>query len=389
VHAHGKAGAGMSASFVRRPKALKPEPRSEAGAPAFKNYISPAGFKRLTDELAHLWKVERPAMVTTVAWAAANGDRSENGDYLYGKRRLREIDRRVRRISKGLDSAVVVDNTGKRHDRVFFGATVTFQPAGGDEREVTIVGLDELDAGSERISWQSPMAKALLKAMSDYMAAQKSISITYDNAFEVVTSDKQKIQVAASGEVQLMRPDKLRATRHGGFADVEMILDGKTFTVFGKDANVYLQAPMSGTIDQDIDEIREKLHRAIPGADLLSSNVYATLMDGVTDIKDLGSGVIGGKECDHLAFRSEEIDWQIWIAQGPEPHPCRYVITTRTIEGQPQYTLTVTGFKAGEGAVAANAFAFTPPAGAARIEAGDAKGAAALSDMPANFTMGQ
>jgi hypothetical protein len=232
-------------------------------------------------------------------------------------------------------------------------------------------------------------AKALLKAMSDYMAAQKSIAITYDNAFEVVTSDKQKIQVAASGEVQLMRPDKLRATRHGGFADVEMILDGKTFTVFGKDANVYLQAPMSGTIDQDIDEIREKLHRAIPGADLLSSNVYATLMDGVTDIKDLGSGVIGGKECDHLAFRSEEIDWQIWIAQGPEPHPCRYVITTRTIEGQPQYTLTVTGFKAGEGAVAANAFAFTPPADAARIEAGDAKGAAALSDMPANFTMGQ
>ncbi len=153
----------MSASFVRRPKALKPEPRGE-GAAAFKNYISPAGFKRLQDELAHLWKVERPAMVTTVAWAAANGDRSENGDYLYGKRRLREIDRRVRRISKSLDNAVVVDNAGKRHDRVFFGATVTFQPEGGAEREVTIVGLDELDAGSERISWQSPMAKALIKA---------------------------------------------------------------------------------------------------------------------------------------------------------------------------------------------------------------------------------
>jgi transcription elongation factor GreB len=141
-----------------------PERWGGPSAPAFKNYITPAGFKRLNDELAHLWKVERPAMVTTVAWAAANGDRSENGDYLYGKRKLREIDRRIRRLSKSLDSAVVVDTTGKRHDRVFFGATVTFQPESGGEREVTIVGLDELDTGSARISWQSPMAKALLKA---------------------------------------------------------------------------------------------------------------------------------------------------------------------------------------------------------------------------------
>ena len=105
-----------------------------------KNYITPAGQRRLSDELSRLWKVERPALVVTVAWAAANGDRSENGDYLYGKRRLREIDRRVRFLSKRLESAVVVDNTGKKHDRVFFGATVTYQPESGDEREVTIVG---------------------------------------------------------------------------------------------------------------------------------------------------------------------------------------------------------------------------------------------------------
>jgi hypothetical protein len=252
-----------------------------------------------------------------------------------------------------------------------------------------VVGLGLSAAMASGASAGEAEAKALLKAMSDYLAAQKSIAITYDNSFEVVTTDKQKIAVAASGDMQLMRPDKLRATRHGGFANVEMILDGKTFTVFGKDANVYVQAPMSGTIDQDIDAIREKLNRSLPGADLLSSNVYATLMDGVTDIKDLGSGVIGGKECDHLALRSEEIDVQIWIAQGAEPHPCRYVITTRGTEGQPQYTLTVTGFKAGEGVVAADSFAFTPPAGATKIEPGDAKGAAALSDMPSNFSMGQ
>jgi len=130
----------------------------------FKNYITPAGYRRLQDELAHLWKVERPAMVSTVAWAASNGDRSENGDYIYGKKRLREIDRRLRYLSKSLDSAVVVDTAGKTRDRVFFGATVTYQRASGEEREVTIVGIDELDSGSARVSWRSPLATALLKA---------------------------------------------------------------------------------------------------------------------------------------------------------------------------------------------------------------------------------
>jgi transcription elongation factor GreB len=129
-----------------------------------KNYITPGGHRRLTEELARLWKVDRPKLVETVAWAAGNGDRSENGDYIYGKRKLREIDRRIRHLSKRLDSAEVVNNAGKRTDRVFFGATVTFAHASGDEQTVTIVGVDELDAGSERVSWRSPMAAALLKA---------------------------------------------------------------------------------------------------------------------------------------------------------------------------------------------------------------------------------
>jgi transcription elongation factor GreB len=129
-----------------------------------KNYITPGGFRRLQEELTRLWKVERPPMVATVAWAAGNGDRSENGDYIYGKRRLREIDRRIRFLSKRLDSAEVVDNSGKAHQRVLFGATVRFSNESGDEREVTIVGVDELDASDARVSWHSPLAKALLKA---------------------------------------------------------------------------------------------------------------------------------------------------------------------------------------------------------------------------------
>ena len=153
----------MTSSMRKKTPTRAPAREAATGA-AFKNYITPAGHRRLSDELARLWKTERPALVITVTWAAANGDRSENGDYLYGKRKLREIDRRVRYLSKSLDNAVVVDNAGKRHERVFFGASVTFQPQSGDERTVTIVGIDELDSGSERISWQSPMAKALMKA---------------------------------------------------------------------------------------------------------------------------------------------------------------------------------------------------------------------------------
>jgi transcription elongation factor GreB len=129
-----------------------------------KNYITPGGYRRLQDELARLWKVERPPVVATVAWAAGNGDRSENGDYIYGKRRLREIDRRIRYLSKTLDQVVVVDNAGRTHQQVHFGATVTIRYATGNEREVTIVGVDELDSGDERVSWRSPLARALLTA---------------------------------------------------------------------------------------------------------------------------------------------------------------------------------------------------------------------------------
>ena len=129
-----------------------------------KNYITPGGFRRLQEELARLWKVERPPVVATVTWAAGNGDRSENGDYIYGKKKLREIDRRIRYLSKTLDRAFVVDNAGKTHQRVHFGATVTIQYDTGEEREVTIVGVDELDSNAARVSWRSPLARALLTA---------------------------------------------------------------------------------------------------------------------------------------------------------------------------------------------------------------------------------
>ena len=155
----------MSKAFVKE-SALDEEPPPEAApeAPAAKNYITPAGYARLKAELKQLVEVERPEVVRTVAWAASNGDRSENGDYLYGKKRLREIDRRVRFLIKRLESAEVVDNAGRDGEQVFFGARVRVRSAGGGERSVTIVGADEVDPARGRISWHSPVAKALLKA---------------------------------------------------------------------------------------------------------------------------------------------------------------------------------------------------------------------------------
>jgi transcription elongation factor GreB len=131
--------------------------------PSGKNYITPAGYARLEAELRRLVEIERPEVVKTVAWAASLGDRSENADYIYGKRRLREIDRRVRFLIKRLEGAEIVNSSGRETDQVFFGATVRVKGASG-EKTVTIVGVDEVDPAHGRVSWVSPIAKALLKA---------------------------------------------------------------------------------------------------------------------------------------------------------------------------------------------------------------------------------
>jgi hypothetical protein len=213
-------------------------------------------------------------------------------------------------------------------------------------------------------------AKNQFKAMSDYMAAQTAISFLFDTNFEIVTKDKQKLDLASSGTVVLSRPDKLRVARHGGFANVEAVFDGKTLSMLGKNANIYGQVDVPGSIDNLIDVLRDKYSRPIPGADLLVSNPYNDLMPSVTDVKDLGSGVISGVECDHFAFRTEEVDWQIWIAQGARPYPCRYVITSKQVADAPQYSITIRDWKTGS-EVASDDFSFKAPADARKLELKD------------------
>ena len=158
----------MNKAFVKESEAAD-EDEDDLTAPALpagsRNYMTPAGYVRLDAEFNQLWKVERPKLVETISWAASNGDRSENGDYIYGKKRLREVDRRIRFLAKRLEHAVVVDPVIRENtDQVFFGATVTVADQDGSESTYAIVGIDEADAGRGRIAWISPMARALLKA---------------------------------------------------------------------------------------------------------------------------------------------------------------------------------------------------------------------------------
>ena len=156
----------MSKAFVKQTDDEADLPDERPAIPAgVKNYMTPEGHRRMQDELRQLLRVERPKVVETVAWAAGNGDRSENGDYIYGKRRLHEIDRRIRFLSRRLEVAEVVDpNQQKKRDQVFFGATVTYANGRGTEMTITIVGVDEADLDRGQVSWLSPVARALMKA---------------------------------------------------------------------------------------------------------------------------------------------------------------------------------------------------------------------------------
>jgi transcription elongation factor GreB len=154
--------------WQRREKRPLRGPIRDAPGPPLKNYITPAGLQRLKDEHTFLLTRERPAVVDVVAWAASNGDRSENADYQYGKRRLGQIDSRIRFLTKRIDAAVVVDPAARRPaaaaSRVFFGATVTYRDAADKKHVVSIVGLDEVDTNRGYISWRSPLANALMKS---------------------------------------------------------------------------------------------------------------------------------------------------------------------------------------------------------------------------------
>jgi hypothetical protein len=230
-----------------------------------------------------------------------------------------------------------------------------------------------------------PDPLAILQAMSDRLAATEAFAFDFDATLDIVTTEDEKIGLAASGTVSVARPDRVRATRTGGFVDLEMVFDGETFTLFGREAGLYASIPAPGSVDALIDTLREEYGVPLPAADLLSADVFAALTEEpVTDAKDLGAGVIRGVVCDHLAFRNAEVDWQIWIAQGEEPYPCRLTITARDVAQAPQYTVDVRDWRVGDAAAAD--FSFSPSTGARELDLDAFR--AAVPDLPPHFSTG-
>jgi hypothetical protein len=240
--------------------------------------------------------------------------------------------------------------------------------AGNLSSKLALVAALVLVTGAPKAHADEAQAREILKAMTDYLAAEQSLSFDVDSSVEVVTTDDQKLTIASSASVALQRPDKFHLLRRGGFATIELIFDGKTLSVLNRDANIYGQSDLPGTVDQLVETLRDQYQRPLPAADLLSADASAVLLADVTEVRDLGSGVIRGEECDHLAFRTPEVDWQIWIAQGDVPHPCRFVITSKNATGWPEYTLEFGAW--GSGAVQPE-FAFAAPAGAKKAELTD------------------
>ena len=216
---------------------------------------------------------------------------------------------------------------------------------------------------------QADDANKILKAMSDYLGSQKNFSALFDSDLEVITPQIEKIQFASSGQLEISRPDKFHGSRSGGYADVEITFDGKTATIYGKHANGYVQVSLPGSVDQFLDQLRERFGMAVPGADLLSTDAYDVLTSDVISGAHIGRGVIGGVECEHLAFRGKDTDWQIWIQTGDQPLPRKYVIASKTVAAAPQYAVVIRDWKIG---VEPNgkAFVFTPPQGAKQLDVG-------------------
>jgi hypothetical protein len=209
-------------------------------------------------------------------------------------------------------------------------------------------------------------SKELLKAMSDYMAAQKTFSFDYVSSVEAVTPAFEKLKFISSGTATVSRPDKIRVTRRGGFADLDVSFDGTKFTVHGKNLDAYAQVDAKGSLDELFDRL-ENAGAEIPGADLLLSNSFDTLMDGVTEAKHISSAVVDGIECEYLTFRKNDVDWQIWIETGSKPIPKRYVVTSKHVVQAPEYTLEVRNFRTGEDVKLAS-FAIDIPGDAKKVD---------------------
>jgi hypothetical protein len=212
-----------------------------------------------------------------------------------------------------------------------------------------------------------PKADALLRKMSSDLASLQAFQVDTRNSTEVVTKDGQRLQLLAGSTVTVARPNKLRTERNGVIGDVAFFYDGQHVTVYGKRDNLYATAKAPSTLDAAIDFARDELGIDAPGADLLYADPYKILMEDAISGTYIGEEPVGDRKCHHLAYRGNETDWQVWIEDGPRALPCRFVITSKKVAGQPEYAVELDNWKVNP-QVDANSFTFTPPRDAGKID---------------------
>jgi hypothetical protein len=230
---------------------------------------------------------------------------------------------------------------------------------------VLIAGSPAYSQG--QFSAVEPKASQLLRKMSDYLASLEQFSVQTENAMEVVLRSGEKIQFDAPAQCSIQRPDKLRAERKGDIINQEFYYDGKTLTLYNSDQKYYATVDAPSTIEKTLDYARESLDLYAPGGDFLYKNVYEILMEDVVSGFYVGLSVVDGVKCNHLAFRGNEVDWQIWIEDGDKPLPKKFVITTKWMTGAPQFTVLVKSWNLSP-KLTEDLFTFVPPKGAQRID---------------------
>jgi hypothetical protein len=222
-------------------------------------------------------------------------------------------------------------------------------------------------AGQAQAGDVDPDALALLRKSTDYLAATKLFSLVTDTSIEAVLADGQKLQFGHRVAVTVQRPNKMRAERVGELIAQTFHYDGKSLSVNLPQQRYYATAAVPATLDGMLDTARDKLNVIAPGADLVYSNAYQRLTDGLTSAYVVGRATIDGARCDHIAFRNAEVDWQIWIQEGAKPVPRKFVVTSKKMTGSPQFTSVMSNWQTAPKVTDAM-FAFAPPKGAQKID---------------------
>lgn len=212
-----------------------------------------------------------------------------------------------------------------------------------------------------------PKADALLRKMSSTLGNTATLTFDASHVLEVVTNDGEKLQFLAQSKVAMERPNKLRSDRVGAVADLTVRYDGNHLSIFGKKTKLYAQAEAPATIEETLDFARDTLGIEAPAADLMYKDAYAGLMEDVLSGRYIGLEPVGDRMCHHLAYRGNQTDWQIWIADGDQAVPCRYVITSKLLPSSPEYAVNMSNWKL-DAQLESDFFAFKPPKDAVKIE---------------------